>query len=191
MSGTIASAATRSSPLSFRCACSVLPLCRASGHPQKALFSLSVPSLPYSSTRRKRPHWACRIFLKPRTGPGTRCDFGQNGQTKDACPEHWVSDPQSPPSRPCTALYSTGSRGTTTFTAGLPARAGLTATFAASLFTARFTGRALAPARVLYVYVLLAFFRSPQPTCQRQPGTAFAVLLTLGALVQDCAPSTS
>src|SRR6266568_4463583 len=36
----------------------------------------------YSSTRRKRPHWACRIFLNPRTGPGTRCDFGQNGQTK-------------------------------------------------------------------------------------------------------------
>src|SRR5258708_15258135 len=26
-------------------------------------------------------HWACRLFLKPRTCPGTPCDFGQNGQT--------------------------------------------------------------------------------------------------------------
>src|SRR5580704_12672543 len=33
------------------------------------------------------------------------------------------------------------------------------------------------------------FSALPSRPCQRQPGTAFAVLLTLGALVQDCAPS--
>src|SRR5882724_3403679 len=44
-------------------------------------FSERAISLLYSSTRRKRPQGACRIFLNPRTGPGTRCDFGQNGQT--------------------------------------------------------------------------------------------------------------
>jgi len=43
--------------------------------------------------------------------------------------------------------------------------------------------------RVSNVYVLLAFSALPSRPCQRQPGTAFAVLLTLGALVQDCAPS--
>src|SRR6266851_698140 len=33
------------------------------------------------------------------------------------------------------------------------------------------------------------FSALPSRPCQHQPGTAFAVLLTLGALVQDCAPS--
>src|SRR6266481_729730 len=33
------------------------------------------------------------------------------------------------------------------------------------------------------------FSALPSRPCRRQPGTAFAVLLTLGALVQDCAPS--
>ena len=36
----------------------------------------------YSSTLRNFTHCARRNFLNPRTGPGTRCDSGQNGQTK-------------------------------------------------------------------------------------------------------------
>src|SRR5277367_2530135 len=47
-------AATRSSPLSFHCACSALRPFRAGGRQQTALFSVSVPSIPYSSTRRKK-----------------------------------------------------------------------------------------------------------------------------------------
>jgi hypothetical protein len=35
----------------------------------------------YSSTRRNFTHCARRNFLNPRTGPGTRCESGQNGQT--------------------------------------------------------------------------------------------------------------
>jgi hypothetical protein len=35
----------------------------------------------YSSTRRNLIHCARRNFLNPRTGPGTRCDTGQNGHT--------------------------------------------------------------------------------------------------------------
>src|SRR5215469_1994689 len=38
-------------------------------------------SILYSSTRRSFTHCARRIRRKPRTGPGTRCDTGQNGQT--------------------------------------------------------------------------------------------------------------
>src|SRR5215470_143106 len=93
----------------------------------------------YSSTRRKRPHWARRIFLNPRTGPGTRCDFGQNGQTKRVPRAFGVrSTITAQPG--LHSLYSTGSRGTTALAAGLAA------TFAASRFTARFTGRARRPA---------------------------------------------
>src|SRR5579872_2326399 len=41
------------------------------------------PLFPYySPTRRSFTHCARRIRRKPRTGPGTRCDTGQNGQTK-------------------------------------------------------------------------------------------------------------
>ena len=36
----------------------------------------------YSSTRRHLTHCARRSLRKPRTGPGTRCDTGQNGHTK-------------------------------------------------------------------------------------------------------------
>src|SRR6185437_14249040 len=36
----------------------------------------------YSPTRRSFTHCARRMRRKPRTGPGTRCDTGQNGQTK-------------------------------------------------------------------------------------------------------------
>jgi len=36
---------------------------------------------PYSSTRRSLTHCARRSLRNPRTGPDTRCDFGQKGQT--------------------------------------------------------------------------------------------------------------
>ncbi len=36
----------------------------------------------YSSTRRHFTHCARRSLRKPRTGPGTRCETGQNGHTK-------------------------------------------------------------------------------------------------------------
>src|SRR3974390_1822441 len=87
----------------------------------------------YSSTRRKRPHWACRIFLKPRTGPGTRWDFGQNGQTNRVPSAFGVrSTITAQPG--LHNWYSIGSRGTTSFAAGL------TAALATVRFTARFTG---------------------------------------------------
>src|SRR5215469_14645681 len=99
----------------------------------------------YSSTRRNRPHWACRIFLNPRTGPGTRCDFGQSGQTKRVPRAFGVrSTITAQPG--LHSLYSTGSRGTATFTAGLPATAGFAAAFAARRFVVRFTGPARRPA---------------------------------------------
>jgi len=37
--------------------------------------------LSYSSTRRSFIHCARRTLLNPRTGPETRCDNGQKGQT--------------------------------------------------------------------------------------------------------------
>ena len=46
------------------------------------LFLANAASFLYSSTRRSFTHCARRIFLNPRTGPETRCDFGQNGHTK-------------------------------------------------------------------------------------------------------------
>ena len=42
---------------------------------------INLSNLPYSSTRRSFTHCARRNFRNPRTGPGTRCDSGQNGQT--------------------------------------------------------------------------------------------------------------
>src|ERR1700722_12190809 len=41
-----------------------------------------VPPTPYSSTRRNLTHCARRILRNPRTGPETRCDNVQKGQTK-------------------------------------------------------------------------------------------------------------
>src|SRR6266853_5999566 len=91
----------------------------------------------YSSTRRKRPHCARRIFLNPRTGPGTRCDLGQNGHTKRVpCALGMRSTITDQPG--LHSLYSTGSGGaTTTFTG----RAGLLAFTTVRFADARFTGR--------------------------------------------------
>jgi hypothetical protein len=109
---------------------------------------MSVPSIPYSSTRRKRLHCARRIFLNPRTGPGTRCDFGQNGQT-NRVPCAFGMRSTITPQPGLHSLYSTGSGGATT---GLAARTGLAAifvasTFAACFFTTRFGFTRLAAAR--------------------------------------------
>src|SRR5208282_3620717 len=102
-------------------------------------FSVSVPSILYSSTRRKRDHCARRIFLNPRTGPGTRCDLGQNGQTKRVPGEFGIrSTITAQPG--LHSLYSTGSGGATSLAAGLAAA------FTAVRLTARFTGRVRRPA---------------------------------------------
>src|SRR2546421_8514244 len=93
---------------------------------------------PYSSTRRKRPHWGRRTFLKPRTGPGTRCDFGQNGQTNRVpCAFGILSTITAQPG--LHSLYNTGSGGATTT---LAERTGLALFLTAARFEgARFTDR--------------------------------------------------
>src|SRR5260370_842769 len=115
-------------------------------------FSERAIFLRYSSTLRKRPHCARRIFLKPRTGPGTRCDFGQNGHTNRVpCALGMRSTITDQPGWTCS--YGTGSGGaTTTFTG----RAGLPALTAVRFEDARFTGRlvrrlAARPVRVVLV----------------------------------------
>ena len=101
---------------------------------------MSVPSFSYSSTRRKRPHWACRIFLNPRTGPGTRCDFGQNGQTKRVPIAFGVRSTIT--DHPALhSLYSIGSRGTAA--CFLTTTATFTAALAAGLEATRFATRLL------------------------------------------------
>src|SRR6266404_1117761 len=73
-------------------------------------FSERAISLLYSSTRRKRPQGACRIFLNPRTGPGTRCDFGQNGQT-NLVPSAFGARSTITAHPGLQSLYKAGSRG--------------------------------------------------------------------------------
>jgi len=134
---------------------------------------VSVPSIPYSSTRRKRLHCARRIFLKPRTGPGTRCDLGQNGQT-NRVPKAFGMRSTITAQPGLHSLYSTGSGGATaTFTKG---RAGLALfavtrlfdRFAAALSEARLTGRLRRPAvrvvrvaRIVSALTRLLFLQRP------------------------------
>src|SRR3984893_6218776 len=100
-------------------------------------FSERAIFLRYSSTRRKRPHCARRIFLKPRTGHGTRCDLGQNGHTKRV-PCAWRIRARITDQPGLHSVESTGSGGaTTTFTG----RAGLLALTAVLFADARFPGR--------------------------------------------------
>jgi hypothetical protein len=127
--------------------------------------------LPYSSTRRKRPHCACRIFLNPRTGPGTRCDFGQNGQTKRVPSAFGIrSTITAQPG--LHSLYSTGSGGAAALAAGLATG------FTAARFTARFTGRARRPAeRVDRVRVARMVVASSQPARCLRPDSALSLVL--------------
>src|SRR6202007_1453123 len=135
---------------------------RAGGRRQTAPSSVNVPSLPYSSTRRKRPHWACRIFLKPRTGPGTRCDFGQNGQTKRV-PSAFGMRSTITAQPGLHNLYRTGSGGATSFAAG----------FAGAFL---FISRDRRPA-VRVVRVARMVFALPSRLCSHQPGSAFLLVL--------------
>jgi hypothetical protein len=90
--------------------------------------------------------------LNPRTGPGTRCDLGQNGHTNRVpCAFAMRSTITDQPG--LHSLYRTGSGGATaTFTAGRTAFALL---FTARLTTVRFTRRllrlAVRPDRVVRV----------------------------------------
>src|SRR5256885_9616067 len=117
-------------------------------------------AFPYSSTRRKRPHCARRIFLKPRTGPGTRCDFGQNGQTnRNPCAFGILSTITAQPG--LHSLYSTGSGGGATTLTGRTGRAFFTATrFAGARFTRRLDRLAaersvVRPVRVVLVALMV------------------------------------
>jgi hypothetical protein len=75
--------------------------------------------------------------LNPRTGPGTRWDFGQNGQT-NLVPCALAARSTTTDHPGLHNLYKTGSSaGTAAFTVG---RAGL-AGFAVTRFAERFTGR--------------------------------------------------
>src|SRR5262249_39336544 len=104
---------------------------------------------------RKRTHCARRIFLNPRTGPGTRCDLGQKGHTKRVpCAFGMRSTITDHPS--LHNLYSTGSSGAaTTFAArtGFAAAFGAAARFGAVRFGVRF---AAALRIVLLAELLLA-----------------------------------
>src|SRR6202048_3912188 len=143
-------------------------------------FSERAISLRYSSTRRKRPHCARRIFLKPRTGPGTRCDLGQNGHTKRVpCALGMRSTITDQPG--LHSLYSTGSGGAMTTFAG---RAGLLVLTAVRFADARFTGRlvrrlAARPVRV----VLVARMVLLSPGCRSSaPGSLLVFTSLLPAL---------
>src|SRR6266404_6032892 len=133
-------------------------------------FSERAISLGYSSTLRKRLHCARRIFLKPRTGPGTRCDLGQNGHTKRVpCALGMRSTMTDQPG--LHSLYSTGSGGAiTTFTG----RTGLLVLTAVRFAGARFTGRlvrrlAVRPVRVVLVARMV--FYSHRAAVRRRPGS--------------------
>src|ERR1700726_88475 len=127
-------------------------------------FSERAIFYPYSSTLRKRLHCARRIFLNPRTGPGTRCDLGQNGQTKRV-PRAFGMRSTITAQPGLHSLYSTGSGGATNFAAGF------TAAGFAVLLLLRFTGRARR-ADPRFVLVALMFSALPGRPPNSPPETA-------------------
>ncbi|HXC86191.1 MAG TPA: hypothetical protein VNU23_00315, partial [Candidatus Cybelea sp.] len=116
--------------------------------------------------------------MNPRTGPGTRCDLGQNGHTNRVpCAFGIRSTITAQPG--LHSLYRTGSGGgTTTFPVG---RTGLVL-FAAARLVAPFAGRAdrFAAARrkevrrpaVRVVRVALIVFALTGPLCHHRPASS-------------------
>src|ERR1700678_491842 len=107
--------------------------------------SVNVASLTYPSTLRILIHCARRTLLNPRTGPETRCDTVQNGQTNRVpCAFGIVSTITAQPARH--NRYCTCGAGvsfetfTATFAAGLAAR--FTARRGAAFLARRVAGRA-------------------------------------------------
>src|SRR5712664_1606509 len=136
----------------------------------------------YSSTRRKRLHCARRIFLNPRTGPGTRCDFGQNGHTNRVpCAFAIRSTMTDQPG--LHSLYRTGSSGTTTafFTIG---RTSFVLLLLAR-FAVRFTGRLRRPAaRVVRVARIVSALAGL--SCLHRPVSRLSKLLVLTSCAGQC-----
>src|ERR1700747_1379087 len=144
-------------------------------------FSERAISVLYSSTRRKRPQGACRIFLNPRTGPGTRCDFGQNGQT-NLLPIAFGARSTITAHPGLQSLYSAGSNGIAV--CFFSSTAAFTTGFATGFGAVRFATR------------LLDRF-APRRTAARRPAvrlvrvarivrSSFAVCLS-----RECSPSTA
>src|SRR5712664_2747591 len=135
----------------------------------------------YSSTRRKRLHCARRIFLNPRTGPGTRCDFGQNGQTNRVpCAFAIRSTITDQPG--LHSLYRTGSSGTPTafFTIG---RTSFILLLLAR-FAVRFTGRLRRPAvRVVRVARIVSALAGL--SCLHRPVSRLSKLRSLLPALDD------
>src|SRR5260221_5275052 len=114
----------------------------------------------YSSTRRHLTHCARRTFRNPRTGPGTRCDTGQNGHTKRVpCAFGVFSTVTAHPglhSRYSTCTGTTGVNLLTVFAglaAGRAARTGL---------RVRATRRAVGLVLLLRVALIIVISTSPQ-----------------------------
>src|SRR6266446_2339766 len=143
-------------------------------------FSERAMSLGYSSTLRKRLHCARRIFLKPRTGPGTRCDLGQNGQTKRVpCALGMRSTMTDQPG--LHSLYSTGSGGTITAFTGRTGFALMAVRFADARFTGRLVRR-LAARPVRAVLVARMLFALTKQRLESPHGFVFASTSLLPAL---------
>src|ERR1700723_3032827 len=111
--------------------------------------SVNVASLTYPSTLRILIHCARRALLNPRTGPETRCDTVQNGQTNRVpCAFGIVSTITAQPARHnryCTCGAGVSFEAfTATFAAGFAAR--FTARRGAAFLARRVAGR---PARLV------------------------------------------
>src|SRR2546425_11779110 len=150
--------------------------------PEISPLPLHAPFPIFPPPPRKRPHCARRIFLNPRTGPGTRCDFGQNGQTNRVpCAFAIRSTMTDQPG--LHSLYRTGSSGTTTafFTIG---RTSFVLLLLAR-FAVRFTGRLRRPAaRVVRVARIVSALAGL--SCLHRPVSRLSKLLVLTSCAGRC-----